>query len=239
MIEKRLFRNEHDKMIAGVASGLADYMQVEITIVRLLFVLSAIFMAGLGLVAYIVMWIIVPVNSDPAVKFSKFNDYFKNNPGAAGFGNPNPFEAGPQATPNWTQPVNDPQEKKPFETQTDFSNFPKPNNTARTVLGLVLVVFGCFFMLRQFDLIPDFFRLRNLAPIVLIAIGVSIIAKSRRKSDWAAWQNQQTAPFSNQEAPANPQAEGQTNATEEEMPTVADTTDDSLKSTTNTENPLK
>lgn len=35
VMEKKLFRNEHVKMIAGVASGLADYMQVEVTIVRL------------------------------------------------------------------------------------------------------------------------------------------------------------------------------------------------------------
>lgn len=238
MIEKRLLRNEHDKMIAGVASGLADYMQVEITIVRLLFVLSAIFMAGLGLVAYIVMWIIVPVNNDPAAKFSKFNDYFKNNP-SAGVGNPNPFDTKAQAAPNWTQPVNDAQEKKPFETQPDFTNFAKPNNTARTVVGLVLVVFGCFFMMREFDLIPDFFRLRNLTPIVLIAVGVSIIAKSRRKSDWAAWQSQQAGPFSNQEAPKNPNTETESSATKEGMANATNSTDDSLKSSTDTDNPLK
>ncbi|MBC7418765.1 MAG: PspC domain-containing protein [Pedobacter sp.] len=238
MIEKRLLRNEHDKMIAGVASGLADYMQVEITIVRLLFVLSAIFMAGLGLVAYIVMWIIVPVNNDPAAKFSKFNDYFKNNP-SAGFGNPNPFEAQGQATPNWSQPVNDAQEKKPFETRPDFANFAKPNNTARTVVGLVLVVFGCFFMMREFDLIPDFFRLRNLIPIVLIAVGVSIIAKSRRKSDWAAWQSQQAGSFSNQEAPKNANTETESSANEEGMANATNSTDDSLKSSTNTDHPLK
>ncbi|WP_158544348.1 PspC domain-containing protein [Pedobacter miscanthi] len=195
-MEKKLFRNEHDKMIAGVASGLADYMQVEVTIIRLLFALSAIFMAGGGLIAYIIMWIIVPVNNDPAARFSKFNDYFnKNNPGANPFGNPDPFAANAGAgTPNWTQPVDNTQ-KTPFETQADFGKFNKPNDTGRTIGGLVLLVVGCFFLMRELDFIPYWFSFRNLFrymwPLIFIALGISIIAKSKRKNDWAAFQHQQ------------------------------------------------
>lgn len=201
-MEKTLYRNEHDKMIAGVASGLADYMQVEITIVRLLFVLSAIFLAGIGLVAYIVMWIIVPVKFDPSATFSKFDDYFKNNPNAAnapGAG-PNTFNNSTPPFTSWNQPPTATQEKKPFETETNFADFPKPNGTGRTVAGLVLVIIGCFFMLREFDLIPSFLRIRNLWPVLLIAIGASIIAKSRRKNDWQSWEKQN--PF-NAAAPQN------------------------------------
>lgn len=193
-MEKKLFRNEHDKMIAGVASGLAEYMQVEVTIVRLLFALSTIFMAGGGLVAYIIMWIIVPVNNDPAAKFSKFNDYFnKNNPNPSPFGQADPF-AGPvgSGNTNWSQPINDNQ-KTPFETQADFSKFSKPNDTGRTIGGLLLLVVGCFFLMREFDFIPDWFRFRNFWPVIFIALGISIIAKSRRKNEWAAFQNQQQA----------------------------------------------
>lgn len=193
-MEKKLFRNEHDKMIAGVASGLADYMQVEVTIVRLLFALSAIFMAGGGLVAYIIMWVIVPVNNDPAAKFSKFNDYFnKNNPNTPPLGSANPF-AGPAGSgnTNWTQPVSDAQ-KTPFETQAGFGKFNKPNDTGRTIGGLVLLVIGCFFLMRELDFIPDWFRFRNFWPVIFIVLGISIIAKSKRKNDWAAFQNQQTS----------------------------------------------
>lgn len=190
-MEKKLFRNEHDKMIAGVASGLADYMQVEITIVRLLFVLSAVFLAGVGLVAYLVMWVILPVNNDPAAKFSQFSEYFKNNPGAGNFTNQNPFENPSQ--PNWTQPSQPFQEKKPFETQTEFTGIKKSPNTGRTVAGLLLVVIGCIFMLKEFDLIPDFLRLRNLWPVILIAFGISIIAKSRKKNEWQEWQEKENA----------------------------------------------
>ena len=196
-MEKKLFRNEHDKMIAGVASGLADYMQVEVTIIRLLFALSAIFMAGGGLIAYIIMWIIVPVNNDPAARFSKFNDYFnKQNPGTP-FGTGDPF-TGPvgSGNTNWTQPVDNAQ-KTPFETQADFSKFNKPNDTGRTIGGLLLLVVGCFFLMRELDFIPYWFSFRNLFkfmwPLIFIALGIAVIAKSKRKNDWTAFQNQQEA----------------------------------------------
>jgi len=192
-MEKKLFRNEHDKMIAGVASGLADYMQVEVTIIRLLFALSTIFMAGAGLIAYIIMWIIVPVNNDPAARFSKFNDYFnKNNPNTPPFGTADPF-TGPASSgnTNWTQPV-DGTGKKPFETQTNFN---KPNDTGRTIAGLLLLVIGCFFLMHELDFIPHWFTIRNffkfMWPLIFIALGISIIAKSKRKNEWAAFQNQQ------------------------------------------------
>ena len=196
-MEKKLFRNEHDKMIAGVASGLADYMQVEVTIIRLLFVLSAIFMAGGGLLAYIIMWIIVPTNHDPAARFSKFNKYFdKNNPNP--FGSTPPF-TGPvgSANTNWSQPVNEGAQKVPFETQTDFSKFSKPNDSGRTIAGLLLLVVGCFFLMRELDFIPDWFTIRNffkfMWPLVFIALGISVIAKSKRKNDWQAFKNDQAA----------------------------------------------
>jgi phage shock protein C len=46
-------------MIAGVCGGLADYFNIDATLVRVLFLLLAVF-GGTGLVIYIVMWVIVP-----------------------------------------------------------------------------------------------------------------------------------------------------------------------------------
>src|SRR5207253_3966229 len=56
---KRLYRRTDDKVIAGVASGLGDYFNVDPVIVRIAFVLLAI-AGGLGILAYGVMWWIVP-----------------------------------------------------------------------------------------------------------------------------------------------------------------------------------
>lgn len=57
---KRLVRRTDNKMIAGVCSGVADHLGIDITLVRLLTVLGAIFGLGSLVVAYVVMWILVP-----------------------------------------------------------------------------------------------------------------------------------------------------------------------------------
>jgi phage shock protein C len=181
-MEKKLYRNEHDKMIAGVASGLADYLQVEVTIVRLLFVLSAIFLAGGGLIAYIVMWIILPVHFDPAAKFKQF---FGNNPNVDNFGNPIP-----NSNVNWSQPLSDQNQKAPFERPFDYNAIAKKNDNTRIIGGLALLIIGSFLLLREFDILPDFFKLRNLWPVILIVIGINFIAKANRKTEWEKWKQQ-------------------------------------------------
>lgn len=56
---KRLKRSISDKMLAGVCGGLADYFEIDATIIRLLFVL-ALLIGGTGILAYLIMWLIVP-----------------------------------------------------------------------------------------------------------------------------------------------------------------------------------
>ena len=57
---KRLVRRRDDRMIAGVCSGVADYLGVDVTLVRVLTVLGAIFGLGTVVVAYVVAWILLP-----------------------------------------------------------------------------------------------------------------------------------------------------------------------------------
>ena len=56
---KKFFRNPEDKVLGGVASGLAAYFGVDTGVIRLLFVLGIVFF-GVGLMAYIILWIISP-----------------------------------------------------------------------------------------------------------------------------------------------------------------------------------
>ncbi|MDP1714296.1 MAG: PspC domain-containing protein [Anaerolineales bacterium] len=57
---KTLTRSKSNRMIAGVCSGLADYLNLDPTVVRLLFVLG-FFLAGPGiLIAYLIMAIVTP-----------------------------------------------------------------------------------------------------------------------------------------------------------------------------------
>ncbi|MBK8619889.1 MAG: PspC domain-containing protein [Anaerolineales bacterium] len=62
---KTLTRSKSDRMIAGVCAGLADYLNIDPTVVRLLFVLG-FFLAGPGIViAYLIMAIVTPETSLP------------------------------------------------------------------------------------------------------------------------------------------------------------------------------
>jgi phage shock protein C len=59
MENKKLYRSNNDKMLAGVCGGLGDFLGLDPTLVRLAFVLLAI-LGGPGFIIYLVMWIIVP-----------------------------------------------------------------------------------------------------------------------------------------------------------------------------------
>lgn len=58
-MEKKLYRSRTDKKICGVCGGLAKYLNVDVTVVRLIVVLLVLF-AGGGLIAYIICALIMP-----------------------------------------------------------------------------------------------------------------------------------------------------------------------------------
>ena len=62
-MEKKLYRSRTDKKVAGVCGGLAEYLEVDVTIVRLLAALSILFV-GCGLLAYIVAALVMPVKPE-------------------------------------------------------------------------------------------------------------------------------------------------------------------------------
>jgi phage shock protein C len=56
---RKLYRSRNQRMLAGVCGGLAEYFNVDTTLIRVLFLVLAVF-GGSGLVIYVVMWLIVP-----------------------------------------------------------------------------------------------------------------------------------------------------------------------------------
>ena len=59
---KKLLRNLNNKMLGGVCSGIADYFNVDPTLVRAIFIVA--FLAGtLGFWAYVLLWIFIPANN--------------------------------------------------------------------------------------------------------------------------------------------------------------------------------
>jgi len=62
---KRLHRSRTDKMIGGVCGGLGEYFNIDPTIIRILWVVLAVVpLPGSAILAYIILWIIMP--PDPA-----------------------------------------------------------------------------------------------------------------------------------------------------------------------------
>jgi phage shock protein C len=59
---RKLYRSRSQRMLAGVCGGLAEYFNVDATLIRVLFLVLAVF-GGTGLVIYVVMWLIVPDES--------------------------------------------------------------------------------------------------------------------------------------------------------------------------------
>ena len=57
---RRLVRNTDDAMIGGVCAGVADYLGLDVALVRVLAVLGAIFGFGSLIVAYVVAWLLLP-----------------------------------------------------------------------------------------------------------------------------------------------------------------------------------
>jgi phage shock protein C len=62
---KRLYRSRDERWLAGVCGGLGSYFDLDPTLIRALFVLFGLVVGG-GLLLYIILWIIIPLEPDPA-----------------------------------------------------------------------------------------------------------------------------------------------------------------------------
>jgi len=61
MASKKLYRSIDNAMIAGVMAGIAEYFNIDITLVRVLYIFIAIFSAGFpAILVYIICWIVIP-----------------------------------------------------------------------------------------------------------------------------------------------------------------------------------
>ncbi len=59
MTRKKLERNP-DRIIAGVCSGIADYLNVDATVIRVIYVLLTFSTCFSGVIIYIILWLVMP-----------------------------------------------------------------------------------------------------------------------------------------------------------------------------------
>jgi phage shock protein PspC (stress-responsive transcriptional regulator) len=143
-------------MIAGVCGGIAEYFGIDSTLVRLLAVLI-VFLGGVGVVAYIIAWIIIPKNpeqiSDEA--FNKREDI---------------KEKVKKGAKNVIEEV-----KGHFESEESTNGSEK---NKRILGGIIVIVIGLIFLLSSFF---PWVGWGNLWPIILIAVGIAIMVKAFKK----------------------------------------------------------
>ncbi len=60
---KRLTRSKDDRWLGGVCGGLAQYFGIDSTVVRVIFILSALIIGG-GFLIYLILWIVIPLEPD-------------------------------------------------------------------------------------------------------------------------------------------------------------------------------
>ncbi len=63
---KKLFRDENHKLVGGVCSGIANYFDIDIAIVRIVFAIL-LFSFGIGFIPYIILWIAVPSSATTVI----------------------------------------------------------------------------------------------------------------------------------------------------------------------------
>ena len=151
---KKLYRNRVDRMIGGVAGGLAEYFNIDPTLVRVLFAVSIAF-SGVGILAYIILWIVVP--EQPLIFQSA--------------------ESESDAETKGEQSSSLDKEKFTYFSTNEIN---KATNSARqnkkTFAGAILIILGVLLLLD--NLVPRF-DFGSYWPLILIAIGVAIILKAK------------------------------------------------------------
>ncbi|EGW40744.1 PspC domain-containing protein [Desulfosporosinus sp. OT] len=149
---ERLYRSAREKMLGGVCGGLADYFSVDVTLVRLI-VLVATFAGGVGFLAYLAAWAIIPVN--PVDQHGRTEQHNRETGDAV-----REIESDIVLTTKGLD------RHENHEKRTKFA-------------GGILVTLGVFFLLER--VLPYWFDMSKMWPLLLIIIGLAIIWRGGRK----------------------------------------------------------
>jgi phage shock protein C len=153
-MNNRLFRSRTDVMIAGVCGGLAHYLNIDSTLVRLFFVLLAFVGNGIGALIYFLLWMIVPMEGQRNETTLQEN-----------------VQSGSQEIANQTRAMGD-----------DLRRMVRdPNPQIGLIVGGSLILVGFFYLLDNLGL-PwlRWFDFDVLWPILLIIGGLALLLRQSR-----------------------------------------------------------
>jgi phage shock protein C len=198
---RRLFRT-HDRQLAGVAGGMAEYLDVDPTIIRILWILGAIFSGGLLILAYIILAFVIPQApyGSPAAAQGWA-------PPAQGWAPP----AGPGSQPAAGVPSWGPDWAARAEAERRAQARSRGRGPgAGVIVGVILVVFGAIALADS--VLPGWVDGTLVGPALIIALGAALLvgAIARTDDDRPAASVAGTAPATGWEpaAPATDEAFG-------------------------------
>ncbi|MCL0095021.1 PspC domain-containing protein [Dehalococcoidia bacterium] len=159
-MEKRLYRSRSDRVIWGGVWGLARHLNVDLTLVRLVMVLL-VFANGLGILIYIIMAVIVPLEgsktTEPKETMRENGEEIKKTAG----------ELGEEIRSTFG------------EEQAEAKDGEGIYRWRRELIGTVLIVAGLAFLVENFNLF--WFDLIRLWPLLLVGAGLLFILTTWRR----------------------------------------------------------
>ena len=162
MNSRRLYRCREDRKLAGVAAGMAEYLDIDPTVIRIAWILSA-FLGGFTILLYVILAFIVPLEPiiTPAPLASTSDDVES--------------PAGPAGTPagaHWSTSSATPHVHDVRPTDD------RPGR-AGTILGVLLVVFGGIALIDE--VIPNLAMNGLIWPALVLALGIALLVGSARR----------------------------------------------------------
>jgi phage shock protein C len=159
-MNRRLTRNRRDAMCAGVAAGFADYFDVDPVLVRLGFVLLT-FAGGAGIPFYLICWVIMPPGEERPAGPASASDRVAEEVRAVG----EQARAAGQRVVDEVREVHE-------------------SGRGRLIGGITLIALGSILLLERLSWMvswPYWLRWGNVWPLLLVAIGVMLILRSREE----------------------------------------------------------
>jgi phage shock protein PspC (stress-responsive transcriptional regulator) len=176
---ERLYRSRDDRMLAGVAGGLAEMWDADPALIRIVWALLVIFTGGVALLVYIVMAIVVPEEDDT------WERAVPPPPGSASSATeapvvvppPHPGATGAPPSPAGAGWVSPPPTARQMRAEARAARRAARGDraygtTGGVVLGGLLVLLGAYFLIRQYLPTIDF---NWFWPVVLVAVGVLLL----------------------------------------------------------------
>ena len=178
-MNRRLYRSRRDSMLGGVAGGVADYFDMDPSIVRVAWAVLALVTGGIFLVLYVVMWVVVPEGPSAATvarTAAEDGSGAAVEPGSVAPGSGAPGSLAPGSAPGTSQPTA--AEAPAADWSGRDEQLRHRGSGGAVIFGVILIALGAWFLIDQFvPAIPT----DLLWPVALVVLGIVLLAIALRR----------------------------------------------------------